>query len=140
MSRVRTGVSGTGESGEGGTSVCARVRKVDKESGMGSAEDVDPALARPQSLRGERALVRWDPEPVGGVVGDAASFMKKSTKTSLYVGKLIQVKARVPSVGLTADHCPRCNKSLLISNSADTCRSAVARQAGRAVQHASGGC
>lgn len=63
MSRGRTGVSGAGESGEEGTSVCARartdpVRKVESVKGSGRAEEVDPALARPQSCLGERALVR----------------------------------------------------------------------------------
>ena len=63
MSRARTGVSGTGESGEGGTSVWARARtdparKLERVKGSGRAEEVDPALARPQSLLGERALVQ----------------------------------------------------------------------------------
>jgi hypothetical protein len=65
MSRARIGVSGTGESGEGGTSVWAlvrddEVRRADKESG-GTAEEDDPALALPHNRRGERALIRWEP-------------------------------------------------------------------------------
>jgi hypothetical protein len=34
------------------------VRRVDSVKGSGRAEEVDPALARPQSCLGESALVR----------------------------------------------------------------------------------